>query len=125
MGEIRNEMVIVHHWNRQELEEVREDAIKFLREIASKDFANFNVYGVDSMVSSIMNTYINQEYTFAINGDCSELGWEMSKRFHEARMEWCEKHRHDVQNIVVIIFGKGDEPCDIVFDSKAESEDEK
>lgn len=34
----------------------------------------------------------------------------------------CERHKHDVQNIIVINFGEGDEPCRIVFDSDAESE---
>jgi hypothetical protein len=66
-----------------------------------------------------MNTYINEEYTFVINGDCSKIGWKTSERFHEARMEWCEKHKHDVQNIIVINFGEDNEPCRIVFDNNA------
>lgn len=119
MGTIRNEMTIVHHWKKDELEKVREDAIKVFSQIARQ------VRGVEeySMISPIMNTYMNQEYTFVINGDGSKIGWETSKRFHEARMEWCEKHKHDVQNITVINFGEGDASCYIVFDNKAESEE--
>ena len=107
-------MTIVHHWKKDELEIVREDAIKFFNEVAN---------GVsDLMVSPIMASYINQEYTFVINGDCSKIGWETSERFHEARMKWCEKHKYDVQNIVVINFGE-DGPSHIVFDDYTESEE--
>ena len=123
MGTIRNEMTIVHHWNKDVLEEVREDAIKVFSQIIRQE-AGVEEF-IESMISPIMDSYINQEYTFVINGDCSKIGWETSERFHEARMEWCEKHKHkhDVQNIIVINFGEGDEPCRIVFDSRAESEE--
>ena len=114
MGTIRNEMTIVHHWKKDELEKVREDAIKFFNVVEN---------GIsDLMVSPIMTSYINSEYTFVINGDCSKIGWGTSERFHEARMQWCENHKHDVQNIIVINFGEDGE-CHIVFDNTAESED--
>lgn len=115
MGTIRNEMTIVHHWNKDELEKVREDAVKIFGQIIRPEEY------VKNMISPIMNTYINQEYTFVINGDCSKIGWETSERFHEARMKWCEKHENDVQNIIVINFGE-DWPCEIVFDNHIESE---
>lgn len=115
MGIIRNEMTIVHDWDKNILEEVREDAVRFFKDVASKNFGAFNIDAIDSMVSPIMNTFINQEYTFVINGDCSKLGWDISELFHKARIEWCEKHKHDVQNIIVINFGEGDN-CHIVFD---------
>lgn len=111
MGTIRNEMTIVHCWNKDDIEKVRDDAIKFFNEIEE------NI--ADLMISPIMQSYINQEYTFVINGDCSKIGWETSERFHEARIKWCEKHKYDVQNIIVINFGEGDDPCHIVFDNKA------
>jgi hypothetical protein len=122
MGTIRNEMTIVHHWDKKELEEVREDAIKVFSQIIMRD-EGIEKYIIESMISPIMNTYINQEYTFVINGDCSKLGWEISKRFHEARMKWCEIHKDDVQNIIVLNFGEGDEPCRIIFDSKVDGEE--
>ena len=128
MGTIRNEMTIVHHYNKDELEKLREEAIKFFSEVANKDMGGCVSVAdlIDLMISPIMESYINEEYTFVINGDCSKIGWETSERFHEARMKWCEKHKHDVQSIVVINFGEGDKPCRIVFDStglKTESED--
>jgi hypothetical protein len=124
MGTIRNEMTIVHDWNKDELEKVREDAINFVNKVADRDLGELISVGdlIDSMVSPIMQSYINQEYTFVINGDCSKIGWETSERFHKARMKWCEKHKDDVENIIVINFGEGDETCFIVFDSKVDRE---
>lgn len=115
MGTIRNEMTIVHDWNKDKLEKVREDAIKVFSQVIRRP-AGVEEY-IENMISPIMKSYINQEYTFVINGDCSKIGWETSERFHEARMKWCEKHKSDVEAIVVINFGEGDEPCSIVFDS--------
>lgn len=122
MGTIRNEMTIVHHWKKDEVEKLREDAIKMFSQVIRQD-AGDEKY-IENMISPIMKSYINQEYTFIINGDCSKIGWKTSERFHEARMEWCEKHKYSPQNIIVINFGEGDEPCRIVFDNSAESEDE-
>ena len=113
MGTIRNEMTIVHHWNKDELKRIREDAIKVFKQIVRQDAGVEEC--IESMVSPIMNTYRNEEYTFVINGDCSKSGWETSERFHDARIEWCEKHKDDVQNIIVINFGE-DGPCQLVFD---------
>lgn len=123
MGTIRNEMTIVHHYNKDKLEKVRKDAVKVFSQIVRQDAGVEEVEEyIENMISPIMNTYINQEYTFVINGDGSKIGWETSERFHEARIKWCEKHKYDVQNIVVINFGEGDLLCRIVFDSRAESE---
>lgn len=115
MGTVRNELTIVHHYDNDELEKVREDAVKVFSQVIRQD-EGVEEY-IEDMISPIMESYINQEYTFIINGDCSKIGWETSERFHEARMKWCEKHKDDVEAIVVINFGDGDEPCRIVFDS--------
>ena len=113
MGTIRNEMTIVHDWNKVKIEKLRQDAIRTFDE------------GIDGgMISPIMTSYINEEYTFIINGDCSKLGWDTSKRFHDIRMKWCEKHKHDVESIVVINFGE-DGPCYIVYDNNGEDKYER
>ena len=104
MGTIRNEMTIVHDW--------KEDRIKSLRQDALQTFD-------EGMISPIMTSYINQEYTFIINGDCSKLGWETSNKFHDIRMKWCEDHKHDAESIVVINFGE-DGPCEIIYDNKGD-----
>ena len=109
MGTIRNEMTIVHDWDKDKIEKLRQDAIQtFCKSMEYYD-----------MISPIMTSYINEEYTFIINGDCSKLGWEPSKRFHYIRMKWCEKHKHDAESIVVINFGE-DRPCYIVYDNNGE-----
>ncbi len=117
MGTIRNEMTIVHDWEKDKIEKLREDAIRVFSEVISRDLGNEEY--IEKMISPIMESYINREYTFVINGDCSKIGWETSKRFHEARMEWCEKHKNISQNIIVINFGEGYEPSRIVFDNRA------
>lgn len=124
MGTIRNEMIIVHFWDKDKIEKVREDAVNFFNKVASED-SGARIDVANLMISPILQSYVNQEYTFVINGDCSKVGWETSERFHDARIKWCEKHKYDVQNIMIINFGEGDEPCYIVFDSQAESEEEE
>ena len=132
MGIVRNEMTIVHHWDKDELEGAMDDAIKVFSEVISQDLKltsagtkakKYIDWYIENMISPIMRSYINQMYTFVINGDCSQIGWELFNQFHKARMEWCEKHKHDIQSIVVINFGEGDEPCHIVFDNNEKSED--
>ena len=118
MGTIRNEMTIVHGWDKDELEKVREDAIKVFSQITS-DISFMQDATIERMISPIMSSYVNQEYTFVINGDCSKIGWKTSEQFRETRMKWCEKQRYNVRNIIVVNFGEGDEPCRIVFDSNA------
>lgn len=116
MGTIRNEMTVVHHWKKDALEKVREDAIEVFNQVAEQ--TGVSILHNEEIVSPIMTTLLNGEYTFIINGDCSKIGWDVSERFHEVRMKWCEKHKNDVQSIVVVNFGQGDEYCQIVFDSK-------
>lgn len=123
MGTVRNEMTIVHDWNKDRIEKIREDAIKAFSEVIRRDLGNEEY--IEKMISPIMESYINREYTLIINGDCSKLGWDTSERFHEARMEWCEKNMCTPQNIIVINFGEGDEPSHIVFDNRAKREDEE
>lgn len=118
MGTVRNEMTIVHDWNKDKVEKLREDAIKVFSKVIKQDLGNEEY--IKKMISPIMESYINLEYTFIINGDCSKLGWETSERFHEARIEWCEKNKDIPQNIIVINFGEGDEPSHIVFDNREE-----
>lgn len=123
MGTIRNEMTIVHDWEKEKVEKLREDAIKVFSEVIKQDLGNEEY--IEKMISPIMESYINREYTFIINGDCSKLGWATSERFHKARMEWCEKHKNTPQNIIVINFGEDYEPSYIVFDNRAEKGNEE
>ena len=102
MGTIRNEMTIVHYWRLEEIKELREDALKVFPE---------------DMVSQIMESHVNSEYTFVINGECSKNGWEDQKKYRDLRLKWCERHKHDAAYIVVVNLGEGDAPAYIVFDN--------
>lgn len=117
MGTIRNEMVIVHSCLRIKAERLRADAIEtfinLIKENKESLIPNYYMYDI---VSPIMESYLNEEYTFVINGECSKIGWKDSDLFHKARMKWCEKHKEDAY-IVVINFGEGDEPCKVVYDN--------
>ena len=62
MGTIRNEMTIVHDWDKDKLEKVREDAIKVFSQVVRQD-AGDEEY-IENMISPIMKSYINQDYTF-------------------------------------------------------------
>jgi len=108
MGTIRNELVIVHHWELCKIEKLRDDAIK--------NFSNITDICESLTVSPIMTSPINSEYTFVINGDCSKVGWDNSEKCHLARVAWCDKHRQDAEAIVIINLGE-DGPARIVFDS--------
>ena len=110
MGIIRNRVTLVHHYNLDEITKLREDAIKTFET------------GLDlkyPIVSSIMTSHYNEEYTFMINGDCSKNGWTPSDEFIEIRKKWCEKHKNNGAVIVVVNLGN-DYPASIDFDSTKE-----
>lgn len=112
MGIIRNEMTIVHDWNFERITKLHTNAMLALTEVSGGD-----IYKAKNMVSPIFTSIINSEYTFIINGDCSKVGWDTSKKYHEARLKWCEEHKDDAESIVVINFGE-DGGCYIVFDNQ-------
>lgn len=64
-----------------------------------------------NMISSILRSPINGEYSFVIMGDCSKDGWEMSESFKVFRYKWAEKHISTVKNILIVDFGEGDTPA--------------
>ena len=101
MGTIRNRMVIVQHYDKAELEEIRNDAIKTFQK-AMED----NGGRPETMVSPIMTSYINEEYTFVINGECSKSGWDVSNEFQIIRQDWCNKFKDIVENILIVDFGE-------------------
>lgn len=112
MGTIRNEMTIIHDWQFERISKLHDNAILALTEVSDGYIEIAN-----QMVSPIFTSIINSEYTFIINGDCSKVGWETSKKYHEARLKWCEEHKDDAESIVVINFGD-DGRCYIVFDNQ-------
>lgn len=106
MGTIRNRVVIVHHYRKEEIEEVRQDAVDFFQRVVLED-NEFSEYDVNTkMVTPIMESFINSEYTFMIIGECSKIGWSTSDLFDEKRREWIENNRDKCQNIILVDFGE-------------------
>lgn len=106
MGTIRNRVVIVHHYRKEEIEEVRQDAVDFFQKVVLED-NEFSEYDVNTkMVTPIMESFINSEYTFMIIDECSKIGWSTSDLFDEKRREWIENNRDKYQNIILVDFGE-------------------
>lgn len=106
MGTIRNRVVIVHHYRKEEIEKIRQDAVDFFQKGVLED-NKFSKYKVNTkMVTPIMESLINGEYTFMIMGECSKIGWSSSNLFDKKRREWIENNRDKCQNIILVDFGE-------------------
>ena len=106
MGTIRKRVVIVHHYRKEEIEKVRQDAVDFFQKVVIND-NQFSEYDVGTkMITPIMESLINGEYTFMIMGECSKIGWSSSDLFDEKRREWIENNRDKCQNIILVDFGE-------------------
>lgn len=107
MGIIRNRVIIVHHYRKEEIEEIRQNAVDFFQKVVLED-NQFSGYDVNTkMVTPIMQSLINGEYTFMIMGECSKIGWSSSDLFEKKRREWIENNRDKCQNIILVDFGEG------------------
>jgi len=107
MGTIRNKMTIVHHYTFEEISKVREDAVAYFEAVMENyDMDDYKVG--ESMVSPILTSPINGEYSFVIMGDCSKEGWDMSADFEKHRRIWAMQQKRNVQNIVIVNFGEDD-----------------
>lgn len=109
MGTIRNRMVIVHHYNLGYIEKMRNDAIEYFQNVVNEDCHGTEYKVSECMVSSILSSPINNEYSFVIMGDCSKLGWSTSELFEKRRAEWVKKWREANGSYLVLItdFGEG------------------
>lgn len=124
MGIIRNEMTIVHSYSKRDAKMLRRDAVMTFERVIRDKFPYEEIDVSSEMISPIMESSINQEYTFVINGECSKLGWDESYIFHAARMEWAERHKKDAY-IVIVNFGEGDDAAKIVFDNTGYKENDE
>ena len=108
MGTIRNRLTIVHDFDLDRITEMRKDAVRYFEKIVEDD--SYMEYDVDSqMVSPILKSVVNQEYTFVIMGDCSKLGWDTSEKYEQYRNEWIKKNKGVCQHILVADFGEDEE----------------
>ena len=107
MGTIRNRLLIVHDYDYDRITETRKHAISYFQKAVLHE--ELLPYDVESeMVSPILRSLVNDEFTFVIMGDCSKLGWETSQNFETYRQEWIKQIKDSCQNILVADFGEGD-----------------
>ena len=79
-------MVIVHHYNKQKIQKIREDAVRYFSKVVIED-NEYSAYDVGrDMISPILTSIINEEYSFVIMGDCSKLGWDTSDLYEKKGM---------------------------------------
>lgn len=108
MGTIRNKMVIVHHYNLENIEKIRCDAVRHFQEAINKEGYALDYDVNTNMISSILTSFTNGEYSFVIMGDCSKLGWETSNNFNKIRNEWISRweNSEDLYKIILVDFGE-------------------
>lgn len=105
MGTIRNRLTIVHDYNFDRITQTRQNAVEYFGKIMRDEF-DFPDYDVDTqMISPVLQSVVNGEYTFVIMGDCSNDGLELSNDFKKYRDEWIRENK--AQNILVADFGEG------------------
>lgn len=113
MGTIRNKMVIIHHYNKDVITEMRNDAIEHFQKAVEEDIGR--QYDVSTqMVSPILESYINGEYSFVIMGECSKLGWETADIFERWRQKYINKWSENEETYKLLEVDFGEEyPCKI------------
>ena len=109
MGTIRNRMVIVHHYDLETIKAIREDAVQTFQSLVKEDYKN-SEYDVDKeMISPILTSLVNSEYSFVIMGDCSKLGWSTSELFENGRNEWVEKCNRKLKSYKILVLDFGED----------------
>lgn len=68
-----------------------------------------NGYSVkESMISLVLKSPVNGEYSFVIMGDCFKSGSDLSKEYALHRGLWASRELHNVRNVVIVNFGEDD-----------------
>lgn len=116
MGEINNRLIIIHHYKYEIIKEIHDDAIKQFQSFYDNTF-DCELDVAKSMISDILKSPINEEYTFVIMGDCTK-GGERYVITEEFRLDWIEKQKNKVQNLLIAEFGESDRPAFIKDFSK-------
>lgn len=98
----------MHDYNWERINRVRESAVEFFKEVVQEKLSSDEYEINTQMISPILTSIINGEYTFVIMGDCSKSGWKTSENFKKYREEWISQNKEIVQNILVVDFGEGD-----------------
>lgn len=89
MGRIRNNMTIIHHYDYERISKVRENAVTYFESTVKEYDIDYNVG--ESMVSPILKSPVNDEYSFVIMGDCSKSGYDLAEYFDKRRRAWAKQ----------------------------------
>lgn len=103
MNKFRNSIIIIHDYEYENIKKIHEEANRFWTQ-----YYDNLIYSAPQIVSPIMTTASEKEYTFFINGHCFGDP-DMTELFeqHRTRKSWCDLIYKDYlpQNITIVNLG--------------------
>lgn len=98
MNRIKNSIIIIHDYEYETIKKIQEEANTFW----TNYFVN-NAEVSSSIVSPVICSVFNKEYTIMITGDCASVS-DLSIAFNQDRLAWCDfiYKNYLPQNIIVI-----------------------
>lgn len=98
MNKIKNSIIIIHDYEYETIKKIQEEANTFW----TNYFVN-NAGVSSSIVSPVICSVFNKEYTVMVTGDCAHVG-DLSIEFNKDRLSWCDfiYKNYLPQNIIVI-----------------------
>ena len=106
MGIIRNKMIIVHHYNFEEISDMRIDAIEYFSNcLKEQDYNNYNEVA-EKMISDVLKSPLNSDYAFVIMGDCSKVGRKEEEIFDKYRRKWAKKASEKMNDVAIADIGE-------------------
>lgn len=101
MNRVRNSIIVIHDYEYDNIEKIHREANTFWTHYYTEN-TEISTY----VVSPIMKSVFNKEFTFMITGDCA-FDCNLKNGFNSDRIKWCN-YIYKVflpQNIVVINLG--------------------
>lgn len=101
MNKIRNSIIIIHDYEFKNISQIQQEANSYWVEY----YVN-NAGMSSAIVSPIMCSIFNREYTFIIDGDCA-MDSDLKNQFIKDRLAWCEYvyRKYLPQNITIVNIG--------------------
>ena len=110
MGSVVNTITIIQCWDKQEAHKIREEAVKDWIEYYKSQAIDLSSE-IDTLISPVLRTVYNDEYTIIINGDGSKSGRSVGCKAEEFRKTWTEKIYNNHNYCVLSVFSISTE-CD-------------
>ena len=105
MNIIRNSIIIIHDYEYDTIANIQSEAVSFWTR-----YYDENCEITEPIVSNILPSIFNKEYTLIISGDCA-LDSNLKDQITRDRRSWCNHiyNKYLPQNIVVVNVGDGKE----------------